>query len=79
MSNFDYAWAAWIGVAGVTFAALEYVAIKRSGLHGPDTLSSTLRRWLGVEPRRPWAMAGVAFFVGFGAWIALHLGFGIAP
>lgn len=79
MSEFDWAWAAWLGFAGSSFAVIEAIAIQRSGIHGEETLTSTLRRWTGIEPKRPWAMAGVAGFMGFGAWLGLHLGFGILP
>lgn len=76
MSEGELAWAAWaVGSLG-SFLALEALALldeKR------PTLSSTLRRWLGIDPRRPWALAGVAVALGAGAWFGVHIAFGVLP
>lgn len=71
------AWIVWVAVALLSFLGLEIAAIVTAGPR--STLSAYLRRWLGIEPHRPWAVAGAAVFAGFLAWLALHIIFGIFP
>ncbi len=77
MSLWNVAWIAWAGVAFLSFLGLEIAAIVTRGPR--STLSAYLRRWLGIEPHRPWAVAGAAVFAGFLAWLAIHIIFGVLP
>lgn len=70
MSLSDIVWAIWAGVALLTFGALEVW----SGFRGePHTLSATLRRWLGIDPRKHWRLAGAALFLGALATFGWHI------
>lgn len=61
----------------LAFAIPEAYAVvsKKRG----DTLSENIRRWLGIEPRKPrgkvmrllWVLSGVVFFV----WFIPHIAF----
>lgn len=77
MTTWGWIWAVSGGVAVLTFAALELTALATRGPR--STLSSYLRRWLGLEPRRDWWIAGVAGFIGFLVWLGAHVTFGILP
>jgi hypothetical protein len=66
----ELAWAAWlIGTIG-TFAALETIAYRTQRL---PTLSRTLRRWLGVEPRSRWGAISPFVFAAGGASLSWHI------
>lgn len=78
MSTWDTAWLIWLGGTVVSFAALEIAAV-RSGGWRTSTLTATLRRWLGIQPERPWRLAGIAVILGFCAWLGSHLTFGVLP
>jgi hypothetical protein len=63
----ELAWACWL--VG-TIAALETVAYRTQRL---PTLSRTLRRWLGVEPRSRWGAISPFVFVAGGASLSWHI------
>lgn len=44
----DLVWGAWIGAVLGSFAAVESIAYRTSR---PHTLSRSLRRWFGLDPR----------------------------
>lgn len=73
--NWNTVWLAWMTLVAVSFAILEGAAImsRRTG----DTLSETIRRWLGIEPGRPVRRIAVPAFVvvliGFVAWFLPHI------
>lgn len=77
MSLWDVAWIAWAAVAFLSFLGLEIAALVTRG--PGSTLSAHLRRWLGIDPHRPWAIAGAAVFTGFLAWLVVHIVFGLFP
>jgi hypothetical protein len=66
----ELAWAAWLIVGGVSFAILETIAL---GTHRLPTLSRTLRRWMGVQPRCRYGGVSPLGFVAAGAWLAWHI------
>lgn len=71
MSPADRRWAAWTVGTLATFGYLERAAFAS---HDPaSTLTWTLRRWLGIEPARPWRPIGVGGLVGFLGWCAVHI------
>jgi hypothetical protein len=66
----ELAWACWlVGTIG-TFAALETIAYRTQRL---PTLSRTLRRWLGVEPRSRWGAISPFVFAAGGASLSWHI------
>ncbi|MFD1145966.1 hypothetical protein [Saccharothrix hoggarensis] len=67
----DAEWGAWLAVSAAVFATLEGHALLRR-VH-ERTLSATLRRWLGIRPSRWYRAAASAAFLGFLAWLALHI------
>lgn len=82
--SFTVAWIIWLAATIVTFGVLELMAIRQSALArstgGVDqrgTLSENLRRWLGVDPPRPWRrVAAAAFASGLTAlvnWLVPHI------
>lgn len=66
----DWAWAAWLAATLGSFAALETVALRRRCL---PTLTATLRRWLGIEPRTRWGTAAPLALVAGWTWLTVHL------
>lgn len=67
---------AW-GVLGGIGIAFE-ITLASTG-HKHHTLSAYLRRALGLDPRQPWAAAGLTT-LGVGvAWFGLHVGLNILP
>lgn len=70
--NWSAVWVVWLSVAAVSFAALEWITFRRH-----QTLSENLRRWLGIEPRKPLRRLGVPAFIavvlGFAAWFIPHI------
>jgi hypothetical protein len=76
MSRNDLNWGVWLAAAGLTFAHLERKAFRQNAIE--KTLSATLRRWLGIYPRRKGSrLTGMGFLLALG-WIAAHImdGFG---
>jgi len=55
----DLLWASWLGAVLASFGAIETVAYFTER---PQTLSRSLRRWFGIEPRSRWHYAAVATF-----------------
>lgn len=70
--NADAVWIIWVGVAGVSLVGLELWGLRRPG----GTFSETLRRWLGLEPRRWWRPLTTAVFLGGLVVLAVHIVFG---
>lgn len=71
----DWFWPAWLIVLAGGFVFAETWALISRGRGG--TLSEKTRRWLGVEPRRPWrrwTLLGLTVvLLGFAAWFPLHI------
>lgn len=65
-------WAVWLAVMAISFGVLEWVTLRRH-----ETLSENMRRWLGIEPPKPWRRVSVALFtgavIGFAAWFVPHI------
>lgn len=70
---FDRAWSALIG----GFVVLETAALLSDDGSDPKTLSAYTRRWLGLNPRRRWSTISAGAFLGFCAWLGIHITFGI--
>lgn len=70
--SWSAAWIIWLAVTAVSFGALEWVTLQKR-----ETLSENLRRWLGIDPPKPWRHMGVAAFtsvvLGFAAWFVPHI------
>jgi hypothetical protein len=81
----DPVWIGWLYAAATALIILggSFWAIESPGLKpgkGSLTLSWTLRRWLGVEPRKPRRYLLVPVFltvlaavVGGAVWLAVHI------
>ncbi|MGH3438983.1 MAG: hypothetical protein ACRDRN_21265 [Sciscionella sp.] len=67
---------AW-GVLGATAIGYEFVLANTGNRH--HTLSAYLRRALGLDPRKPWAAAGIAALGCSLVWLGLHIGLDILP
>ena len=65
-------WLVWLAVTAVSFGALEWATLEKG-----ETLSENLRRWLGVDPPKPWRPAAIAVFASavtaFAAWFVPHI------
>lgn len=64
-------WLIFTGAGVVAFAILEgwaFVAKRDDAFY-----TTSLRRWLGVNPRRWWRQVTFALWVGFFAWLTYHL------
>ncbi|MGH3096955.1 MAG: hypothetical protein ACRDMV_13270 [Streptosporangiales bacterium] len=72
----DIIWASVVGAFLAVFGVFEGLALHNDT--AGDTLSETLRRWLGIVPHKPWRTAGVAVFVAFLVWFGLHITAGLA-
>lgn len=70
--NWSTAWIIWLTVTAFSFGVLEWVTFRRH-----ETLSENVRRWLGIEPRKPWRRIGLPAFIavmlGFTAWFIPHI------
>lgn len=75
MDNPNVVWAIWLGLTLAGFGVVEGLALATK--HTNWTLSATLRRWLGVQPVKPWRWAGVLVFAGFLCWLILHITAGL--
>lgn len=68
-------WALWLGGLLAFFGVAEGLSLANK-LPG-DTFSETLRRWLGLEPRKPWRQWGMLAFTvlfgGFAVWFEAHI------
>ncbi len=65
-----WAWGAWAFASAGSFAVLETAALRRN-CH--PTLSTTLRRTLGIYPRHSWRAPGVVALTAFWVWLTVHL------
>lgn len=72
MTGWEIFWIGWLIAVGGSLLVAEGIAITRG-----ETLSRVTRRWLGVDPRRPWRAVAVPVFVlavaGFAAWFIPHI------
>lgn len=79
MSIPEWAWIAWLALAGGGFTILETIALanRRDG----DTLSENIRRWLGITPpnarRRVTVPVFAAVLILFVVWFIPHIVFNI--
>lgn len=64
------AWAAWLTTTVGSFAWLETMALRR---HCHPTLTRTLRRWLGLDPRTRYGPAALISFAAVWVWLVVHL------
>lgn len=65
-----WAWTGWALATGSSFAYLESAALKKK-CH--PTLSTTLRRVLGIYPRTRWGKLALVGFAGFWTWLVVHV------
>lgn len=71
----EWLWIVWLALVGMSFIILETWAIfsKKVG----DTLSERTRKWLGLEPEKPFRIAASSAFamvlVLFVAWFVPHI------
>ena len=77
IKHWDRAWDAWLLFTLGSFVSLEYIALHDRGERA--TLTSHIRRRLGVHPRRRWCTAGRGFIVAATGWTMIHLCAGIWP
>lgn len=66
----QFAWAIWLVATIGSFAVLEYIAYRTDRF---PTLSRTLQRWLGVEPRNRWGAVSPFVFAVGGSWLSWHV------
>ena len=66
----EVSWAAWLLATVASFAVLEAIAYRTAKL---PTLSRTLQRWMGVEPRNRWGTVSPFVFAIGGAWLSWHI------
>jgi hypothetical protein len=66
----EFSWAAWLISAAASFAVLETIAYRTQRM---PTLSRTLQRWMGVEPRNRWGTVSPFVFTAGGAWLSWHI------
>jgi len=68
----DIAWAVWLVTVAVSFGVLQWLGARKKA-----TLSATTRRWLGIDPPKPWRQVGIALFTSavttFVAWFIPHI------
>ncbi len=65
-----WAWGIWAAASAGSFAILETEALRRK-CH--PTLSTTLRRTLGIGPCHRWSSPGLIALVAFWVWLTVHL------
>ncbi len=72
MSGWQIFWIAWLASVAVSFGIAEGIAIVKG-----ETLSTVTRRWLGVDPRKPWRAIAVPVFViavaVLATWLVPHI------
>jgi uncharacterized membrane protein YhdT len=69
-------WALWLAATVASFTVLEVIAYRTQRM---PTLSRTLQRWMGVEPRNRWGTVSPFVFVAGGAWLSWHIGRALRP
>lgn len=71
----DWFWPAWLGLLAAGFVVAETVALVSRGRGG--ALTEKTKRWLGVDPPRPWrhraVLAFVLVLVGLTVWLVPHM------
>ena len=71
MSPYRRAWITWAVLVIAGFAIIEGLALASGDMD--NTLSAHLRLLLGLEPGKPWGIAGgIAFVVGL-VWAGWHI------
>ncbi|WP_134667856.1 hypothetical protein [Amycolatopsis sp. CFH S0078] len=71
--NADQRWAGWLAGTLGAFAVLEARALKARAPGKPSgTLTATMRRWLGLKPRRARRFLLAPLFAGFLGYLWLH-------
>ena len=69
----DRTWGCWLAATLGAFAVLEARALRTRTVDKPSgTLTATLRRWLGLNPRRGRRFVLGPLFAGFLAYLATH-------
>jgi len=68
-------WTGWLLVFLVSGVAGDTVAYVQGGWTA--TLTATIRRYTGQEPRTRFGRLGQAVLIAFLTWATIHLGFGI--
>jgi hypothetical protein len=66
----ELAWALWLIATVGAFVAFETLGYRNRRL---PSLSRTLERWMGVEPRNRWGAVSPFVFTAGGAWITWHI------
>jgi hypothetical protein len=66
----EVSWAGWLLATVASFAVLETWAYHTQRM---PTLSRTLQRWMGVEPRNRWGAVSPFVFAAGGAWLTWHV------
>jgi hypothetical protein len=64
-------WAAVFALTGIVGDTYAYV-----GYGWEATLTASIRRWAGLEPKTAYARLGRTALLTFFAWCAVHLGWG---
>lgn len=76
-NKFTRYWHAWLITVAVSFGAGEALALRTVGESG--TLTTHLRKTLGISPRRKWCAAGQGLMFVVFSWCIVHLVFGFLP
>jgi hypothetical protein len=71
LSQEEKIWFVWLLTMLGSFAILESHTIVKRKKHG--TLTYTLRKHLGIYPRRRWRLVGTGMVIGFSVWFAVHI------
>lgn len=70
--TWETAWVIWLAVTAVSFVVLETVALVKG-----ETLSEVTRRWLGVDPPKPWRRLTIGLFASLvtalAEWFVPHI------
>lgn len=74
MIYLEIAWA--LGI--IAFAMLD-LALAKGTPKAEGTLTATLRRWLGIQPKRWWRPIGMVIAGGFSVWFFGHIAFNWPP
>lgn len=66
----QWAWTIWMLGTAVSFVILERAALRHNS---HPTLSTTLRRTLGMHPRHKWGPVAMLLFSAAWTWLIVHL------
>jgi hypothetical protein len=72
----EISWALWLAATVTSFAVLEVVAYRTARM---PTLTRTLQRWMGVQPRNRWGAVSPFVFGAGSAWATWHLSRALRP